>query len=152
MASRSVDESASSSPAERGLSPFHLYGLRVVFLLMALFLLGTVGPLLASPPPTMMTGAARALLVALGLMAALGVRYPVQMVPIMLFELTWKLLWLFFIGLPLWSTGQLDPPNMETFYNVAIGIPLVLIVLPYRHVFEHYVRRPSDSWRFKRSQ
>lgn len=116
---------------------------------MALFLLGTVAPLLASPPPTMMTGAARALYVALGLMAALGIRYPVHMLPIMLFELIWKLLWLAFIGLPLWMSDRLDPANMETFVNVTVGIPLVLIVLPYRYVFESYVRRPGDPWRLR---
>ena len=130
-----------------GVSLFHLYGLRVVFFLMAVFLLSSVGPLLMEPPPTMMTGAARALFVALGLLAALGIRYPLQMLPVMLFEFAWKALWLAFIGLPMRSAGRLDPGNMETFYNVAIGLPLVLIVVPWGYVWRNYVRRPSERWR-----
>jgi hypothetical protein len=114
---------------------------------MALFLLSTVAPLLLSPAPTMMAGAARALLAALGLMAALGIRYPVQMLPIMLFELSWKLLWLAFIGLPLWLGDGLDPANEETFVSVTVGIPLVLIVLPYRYLLDNYVNRCGDPWR-----
>ena len=138
---------ASPARAEPGVSLFHLYGLRILYLLIALFLLSSVAPLLAAPPPTMMTGAARALFVALGLLAALGVRYPLQMLPIMLFELAWKALWLGFIGLPIWSAGRLDPANLDTFWNVAIGIPLVLVVIPWRYVFDHYVKRPAERWR-----
>jgi hypothetical protein len=134
-------------PPDRRVSLFHLYGLRIVFALIAMFLLSTVGPLLAEPPPTMMTGAARALFVALGLLAALGVRYPLQMLPVMLFELAWKMLWMAFIGLPLWADGRLDPADSETFFNVGVGIPLVLIVVPWRYVWNNYVVRRSERWR-----
>lgn len=137
--------------ADAGVSRFHIYGLRFVFLLMALFLLSSTAPVLAEPPPTMMTGAARALLVALGLMAALGIRYPLQMLPIMLFELAWKALWLAFIGLPLWAAGELDPANGETFTNLAIGLPLVVVVIPWRYVWQNYVRRAGEPWRRARS-
>lgn len=140
------DQAPTSSPAAGEVSLFHIYGLRIVYLLMALFLLSSVGPLLPAEPPTMMTGAARALFVALGLLAALGIRYPLQMLPIMMFEFTWKALWLAFIGLPMWAAGDLDPANSETFVNVAVGAPLVLIVMPWRHVFDNYVRRPSERW------
>ena len=131
----------------RPVSLFHLYGLRLVFLLMALFLLSSVAPMLPERPPTVMTGAGRALFVALGLLAALGVRYPLQMLPIMLFEFTWKLLWLAFIGLPLWAAGQLDPGNAQSFFEIGVGIVLVLIVMPWGHVWRNLVRRPSERWR-----
>ena len=134
-------------PPDRRVSLFHLDGLRIVFALIAMFLLSTVGPSLAEPPPTNMTGAARALFVALGLLAALGVRYPLQMLPVMLFELAWKMLWMAFIGLPLWAAGRLDPANSESFFSVGVGIPLVLIVVPWRYVWENYVVRRSERWR-----
>ena len=140
-------DQAGPGSAAGEVSLFHMYGLRIVYLLMALFLLSSVGPLLPAEPPTMMTGAARALFVALGLLAALGIRYPLQMLPIMLFEFTWKALWLAFIGLPMWAAGELDPANSETFVNVAVGAPLVLVVMPWRYVFDNYVRRPSEPWR-----
>lgn len=140
--------------AERGdpgLSWFHLYGLRLVFALMALFLLGTVAPQLPVSPPTMMSGVARAFMTALGLLAVLGVRYPAQMLPIMMFELVWKLLWLAFIGLPLWMAHRLDEANSETFLNVTVGIPLVLIVFPYAYAFRNYVKRRGDPWQARKA-
>ncbi|HWT11879.1 MAG TPA: hypothetical protein VN231_03920 [Allosphingosinicella sp.] len=142
-------EPAAAAPAAEAhrVSLFHLNGLRILYFLIACFLLSSVAPLLAEPPPTMMTGAARALFVALGLLALLGIRYPLQMLPIMLFEFTWKALWLAFIGLPMWAAGELDPANSETFVNVVVGAPLVLIVMPWRHLFEVYMKRPGDRWR-----
>lgn len=122
------------------LSAFHLYGLRILFLLMAVFLLGTIGPLSPSPSPAPTAGVSRALLVALGIMAAIGVVYPRQMLPIMAFELLWKLLWLACIGLPLWWAGRLDPSNAATFKELTIGVGLVLIVFPYRYALGRYFR------------
>lgn len=142
-----ADPAPATDALDSRVSLFHLYGLRILYLLIALFLLSSVGPLLAEPPPTMMTGAARALFVALGLLALLGIRYPLQMLPLMMFEFAWKALWLAFIGVPMWSDGQLDPANSETFVNVAVGAPLVLIVMPWRYVVDNYVKRPSERWR-----
>jgi len=126
---------------------WRLYALRALYLMIGLFLITGVGPQLANVPPTLMTGVGRALLTALGLLALVGVRYPLQMLPLMLFEGTWKAVWLAAIGLPLWSAGRLDPDSAQTFKECAIGLPLVLVVLPWKYLFEHYVRRPSERWR-----
>jgi hypothetical protein len=126
---------------------WRLYALRAVYLMMGLFLITGVGPQLANMPPTLMTGVARALLTGLGLLALLGVRYPVQMLPVMLFEGAWKAVWLAAIGLPLWLAGRLDPDSAETFKECAVGLSLVLIVLPWKYLLSNYVRRPSERWR-----
>lgn len=138
---------ASSAAGGRQVSLFHLYALRALYFMIALFLLSTIGPRLMEPPPTLMTGAARALFTALGLLAALGVRYPLQMLPIMLFEFAWKSLWMVFIGLPLWADGQLDADNAETFKAVLAGVILCPIAIPWRYLWVNYVRRPGDRWR-----
>jgi hypothetical protein len=138
---------ASTEAAARPVSLFHLYGLRIVFLLMALFLLSSIGPRLLEPPPTLMTGAARALFTALGLLAALGVVYPLRMLPIMMFEFAWKALWIAFIGLPLWAAGRLDPASAQTFFEVGVGVILVPIVMPWSYVWHHYVKGTADRWR-----
>lgn len=94
-----------------------------------------------------MTGVARALLTALGLLALLGLRYPLQMLPLLLFELAWKAAWLLAYGLPLWAAGRLDADSAATFQDCAVGVPLVLLVLPWRYLWFQYVRRPGDRWR-----
>ena len=151
MATHSAELSShAAAPSEadsRPVSLFHLFGLRFVFLLMALFLLSSIGPRLLETPPTLMTGAARALFTALGLLAAVGVVYPLRMLPIMMFEFLWKALWIAFIGLPLWAAGRLDPDSAQTFFEVGVGVLLVPVVMPWGHVWRQYVKGTADRWR-----
>ena len=43
-------------------------------------------------------------------LALLGIRYPLQMLPVLLFELAWKLIWVAAVVQPLWTAHQMDPP------------------------------------------
>jgi hypothetical protein len=138
---------AASPAASAGVPLFRLYLLRALYLMVAIFLLTGVAPLLAQPAPTLMTGAARALFVGLGLLALLGLRYPLQMLPLMLFEVAWKSVWLAAYGLPLWSAGRLDADHAQTFQDTGIGIIIALLVIPWGYVWRQYVRRPGDRWR-----
>ncbi|HYG31034.1 MAG TPA: hypothetical protein VD887_12580 [Allosphingosinicella sp.] len=149
MATNATIENAAASAALRSqrVSKFHLYGLRILFFLMALFLLSAVAPLLPESAPTHMTSVARALLAGLGLLAIVGIRYPLQMLPLMLFELAWKVLWLAFYGLPAWSAGEMDPAYASSLKETGIGVILVIVVVPWRYVFDHYVTKAGDRWR-----
>lgn len=61
-----------------------------------------------------MHSVACSLLAALSALAALGIRYPIRMLPLLLFELLWKTIWLAAIALPLWSPHKLDGDAMQT--------------------------------------
>ena len=69
--------------------------MRAGYLLMGLGLALVKWPLLtnASTMP-LYEGVTLCLLTAMSLLALLGLRYPVRMVPVLLFEVAWKLLWL----------------------------------------------------------
>ena len=54
-------------------------------------------------------GAVLAMLVALSLLSFVGLRYPVQMLPILLFESAWKLIWMAVVALPLWTDRSAGP-------------------------------------------
>ena len=88
-----------------------------------------------------------ALLGALAVMAALGLRYPLKMLPLLLFELLWKLLWIATSALPVWLGGGLDAYGIDTFFACLIGVVLVPLVVPWRHVRIHYLRAPGTPWR-----
>ena len=86
------------------------------------------------------------MLAGLGATAALGLRYPVQMLPVLLFELTWKAIYLTAFALPLWSAHQINAAmaeDIKAVLMVAIFIPLI----PWRYVFAHYVLKHGDRWK-----
>ena len=50
------------------------------------------------------------------------------MLPLLFFELRWKVLWVLGWGLPLWYIQQLGPDSQETLINCLVGVVLVPLV------------------------
>lgn len=126
-----------------------LYVLRAAYLMMAIFLTTQILPqvIMRGTEYPHMSGVARALLAALGLLALLGVRYPVKMLPILLFELAWKAIWVLAIGLPLRNAGRLDAGQAQTLIDCTFGVVLCFIVIPWPYVIATFVRASGDPWR-----
>lgn len=131
------------------LSTARLNLLRATFLLIAVAMGGQIWPLIVHHPANVehMRGVARAFLGALTLLSLVGVRYPVRMLPLMIFEFVWKAIWVTAFGLPLWLTHQLDAATAETMKACLMGVVLVPLVLPWPYVIRHYIRAPGDPWR-----
>jgi hypothetical protein len=87
-----------------------------------------------------------ALLAGLGATAALGLRYPVQMLPVLLFELAWKAIYLVAFALPLWSAHQITAAVAEDIQAVAMVVILIPLI-PWRYVFAQYVLKRGDRWK-----
>src|SRR6185436_9471427 len=81
---------------------------------------------------------------AISLLAVLGIRYPVKMLPLLFFELLWKILWVVGWGLPLWLSQQLGPDAQETLIATLMGVVLVPFAIPWGYVFQQYVKTPGD--------
>lgn len=129
-------------------STFRLYLLRATYLLMVVGLGLTIWPGILHPPKdlALMRGVARSLLGAVALLAVLGIRYPLKMLPLLCFELAWKSIWILAFGLPLWAAHQLDPDTRETLNACLMGIVLFPLVIPWRYVLANYVKAPGDGW------
>ena len=130
-------------------STARLYALRAMYLLMFVGLAATIWPLILNPPPDLehMRGVVWSLLTALSLLSALGIRYPLAMLPLLFFELAWKVIWVVLIGLPLWTGDRFDAATRETWYSCLMGVVLVPLVIPWRYVFANYVKAPGNRWR-----
>ncbi len=129
-------------------SLIRLYTLRASYLVMAVGLGVTIWPVVLHHTNELAAtkGAQFALLAGLGAMAALGLRYPVQMLPVLLFELVWKAIYLIAFALPLWSAHQINAAvaeNIKACLMVVIFIPLI----PWHYVFAHYVLKHGDRWK-----
>ena len=74
---------------------FWFVDLEVLTLKSVPFLVLTVWPAIIAPPNTTAraTTVIRSLLGALAVRCALGIRYPLQILPLLLFELLWKVIW-----------------------------------------------------------
>ena len=131
------------------LPTWRLYLLRAAYLLMVIGLAAMIWPLILQGHEGVehMRGVSRALLGAIGLLAVLGLRYPVQMLPLLLFEFTWKVIWLATYGLPRLADGTLDAAHRASLFDCGFGVVLMLVVIPWGHVWRNYVRRPGDRWR-----
>lgn len=130
-----------------GISVFRLYLLRGVYLLMAAGLGVEIWPALLGsvdrwqlPHSIIMS-----MLGALGALSLVGLRYPLQMLPLLFFELAWKVIWLVRIALPLWLQHRLAPGYAET-AGECLLVVVVAIGIPWDHVWARYVRRPGEPW------
>lgn len=129
-------------------SLFRLYLLRAMYLLIVVGL-GIViwpGVFHHEKPWELMEGVVVCMLAAFSALSVLGLRYPLQMLPLLFWELVWKSIWLIVVALPQWSAGTIDRATMGTVMDCLLVV-IVPFVVPWRYVFAHYVTKPGDRWR-----
>ena len=137
-----------NSPPRIELPLWRLYVLRLGYLILGGGLVVYKWPLLVhhAEPWPLMTSVVTCMLVAMSLLALLGLRYPVQMLPILLFEAAWKLIWLATVALPLWLNHQMDPDTREL-TNEILWVVIILAVIPWPYAYSNYLLRPAERWR-----
>jgi hypothetical protein len=129
---------------EPGLGRLHL--MRGGYLLMGLGLALVKWPLLSSASTMpLYEGVTLCLLTAMSVLALMGLRYPVKMIPVLLFELAWKLLWLALVALPQAAGGTMDSATTEVLVNCSLVV-VILAVTPWPYVWRTYVRATGDRW------
>ena len=137
---------AASNTAEHDVSLLRLYVLRATYLLLIVGLGSIILPPLLGHEP-MARGVIPSLLGGVWALAFAGLRYPLQMLPLLMFELVWKAIWLVQYGLPQWTSGRLPPTFAEDFRAIAPGVVIMALVIPWGYVYRRYVKAPADRWR-----
>jgi|SRR5215213_9929444 len=129
------------------LPTWRLNVMRVGYSFMAVGLMITKWPeMLNHADWELKEGTVITMLVAMSVLALLGLRYPQRMLPILLFEVGWKLTWLGTVALPLWLDGNLTGATL-TQANAVLLVAIVIVVIPWRHVVRQYVLARGDRWR-----
>jgi hypothetical protein len=93
-----------------------------------------------------MEGVVTCLLTAMSLLAFLGLRYPVRMLPILLFEVTWKVIWVAAVAIPHLVSDDLNAEGREVLFSCSFLV-IIIAVIPWRYTWKRYVRTPGDAWR-----
>jgi hypothetical protein len=131
-------------------APWRLNLLRCGYLLLVVGLGLTIWPQVVQhhEPSTVSAGVVRAMLAALSASAILGLRYPLKMLPLLVFELAWKSIWLLAVALPQWRAHHLDAAEMETVYECAMAV-IFLPLIPWDHVAATYFGARAEPWRLR---
>lgn len=141
-------EHLTSEPAATDLPLYRLHLMRAGYLVLGLGLAVVKWPELIAHDSSepVMDSVVTSLLTALSLLAFLGLRYPVRLLPVLVFETAWKLIWLSVVALPELAAGGMDPATREVLAS-CLWVVVILAVVPWRYVWQRYVTAAGDRWR-----
>ena len=137
-----------TNPTLPPVAMWRINAMRFLFLLMAVVMGGFVWYRLTTESlgQPLYWGLAKSMLGGLALMSLIGVRYPLQMLPLMLFETAWKTIWLLVIALPAWMHGNWNI-EFQGLFNDCIGIVLAYFIIPWRYAWARYIAHPMEPLR-----
>jgi hypothetical protein len=75
-------------------------------------------------------------------LAGLGIIRPLKMLPILLLEVFYKVLWLLIVAYPLWSSGRLEGSSAEGATAAFLWVVLPIVAIPWGYAFRSYVYAP----------
>jgi len=129
-----------------GVRPIHIYLLRLLYILM-FFVLGreTWTQILTRPGPwDPFEAVAWCVWTAFATLAGLGIVRPLKMLPIVLLEIFYKVLWLILVAYPLWVKGALWGSPAEKIATPFLWVILPIVAVPWGYVFLNYVYTPRS--------
>src|SRR4051812_321039 len=126
---------------------YQLQMMRVGYLVMGVGLAVVKWPLVIGYDPStpLYEGVVAVLLTAMSLLAFLGLRYPVRMLPILLFETLWKVIWLG-RGAARGARRRRRPGHEQDHRQLRAGSHH-RGRHPWRYVWQRYITAKGDPWR-----
>jgi len=76
---------------------------------------------------------------AFAMLAGLGLIRPLQMLPIILLEIFYKVMWLILVAYPLWSKDALVGSTAEGTTDAFLWVLLPIVAVPWVYAFRTYV-------------
>ena len=124
-----------------GVRPINIYLLRILYILMFL------GPglenwqIIASHkgPWDHTKAVAICVWAAYPTLSLFGLLRPLRWLPIVIFMIFYKTLWVVVVAYPLWQAGSLAGSPADEMAHVFIGAPVVAVIVPWVYVFKNYV-------------
>jgi hypothetical protein len=135
----------------RSLPTYRVNLMRVGYAVLALGTAATKWPVLPSAASLpVFEGVVAAMLTAMSLLAILGLRYPVQLLPLLVFETAWKLIWLAAVALPHLLAGDMAAETSRVLSSVSVVV-VIIAVTPWDYVWRRYAAAPGEGWRRART-
>jgi hypothetical protein len=124
-----------------GVRPFNIYLLRVLFVLVFVFVGydSWTSILNHKGPWDHVRAAALCMWASYALLSIIGVFHPLKMLPLVLFEILYKIVWLIIVAYPLWSANQLAGSPAEEMTKAFLWVVLPIVAMPWKYAFDEYV-------------
>ena len=74
-----------------------------------------------------------------------GLFHPLKWLPLVLFMIFYKVLWLLIVAYPLWRANALAGSPAEQMAHAFIGAPVMILFVPWRYVFENYIYKRQEK-------
>jgi hypothetical protein len=130
-----------------GVRPINIYLLRLLYILM-FFVLGkeTWTHIFTHQGPwDPFDAVAWCVWTAFASLAGLGIIHPLKMLPMILLEIFYKVLWLILVAYPLWSKGTLTGSPAEGITSGFLWVILPIIAVPWGYAFVTYIYNPRKK-------
>ena len=72
-------------------------------------------------------------------LSVLGIIHTVKMLPLMLFQVMYKLVWLIVVALPLAVQGTLTGSPVEELTYVFLTVVLPMVGIPWKYLYRNYI-------------
>jgi len=124
-----------------GVRPINIYLLRLMYFLMAAFVATDAWMTIINHegPWDRFRAIAFCVWAAYPTLAVLGLIHPLKMLPIMMFTIFYKSIWLLIVALPLWQANALWGSPAEPMTKAFLWLPLAIVAVPWGYVFQNYV-------------
>ena len=128
-----------------GVRPINIYLLRLIYFLMLVFVGSDSWRAIITHqgPWDHVRAVAFCVWAAYSTLSVLGLIHPLKMLPIMIFMIFYKSLWLIVVAYPLWRANALAGSPAEEMAHVFLWVPLPIISVPWKYFFKNYVWNPG---------
>ncbi|MFC5568747.1 hypothetical protein ACFPN1_01545 [Lysobacter yangpyeongensis] len=127
-------------PRHEGVRPIQLWGLRLFYLLMLVFVAPTAWQVLLSHegPWEPLRAMAWTVWATYPALALFGLFRPLRWLPLMFFTIGYKAIWLGFVAYPLWQADTLWGTPTGEVAAAFLAVPLLAAVVPWGYAWRTY--------------
>ena len=130
-----------------GVRPINIYLLRVLYFLMIICVATAAWKTIINHegPWNHTMAVAWCVWAAYPTLAIFGIINPLKWLPIVIFMIFYKSLWVIVVAYPLWRVGALAGSPAEEMAHVFIWAPVIALIVPWVYVFKNYVLRSNRN-------